>query len=63
MQIILVKQLKVNGVVLTQENNAVNAQINAAAGTGAETAAIAVNTDNSTGVVTISLLGLDCGTY
>ena len=58
-----VNQVKVNGVVLTQENNAVNAQINAAAGTGAETAAIAVNTDNSTGVVTISLLGLDCGTY
>lgn len=58
-----VNQVKVNGVVLTKENNAVNAQINAAAGTGAETAAIAVNTDNSTGAVTISLLGLDCGTY
>lgn len=58
-----VNQVKVNGVVLTKENNAVNAQINAAAGTGAETAAIAVNTDKSTGAVTISLLGLDCGTY
>lgn len=58
-----VNQVKVNGVVLKKENNAVNAQINAAAGTGAETAAIAVNTDNSTGAVTISLLGLDCGTY
>lgn len=58
-----VNQVKVNGVALTKENNAVNAQISAAAGTGAETAAIAVNTDNSTGAVTISLLGLDCGTY
>lgn len=58
-----VNQVKVNGVVLTEENNAVNAQIDAAAGAGAETAAIAVNTDKSTGAVTISLLGLDCGTY
>lgn len=58
-----VNQVKVNGVPLTEEGNAVNAQISAAAGTGAETAAIAVNTDNSTGAVTISLLGLDCGTY
>ena len=58
-----VNQVKVNGVVLKKENNAVNAQIKAAAGTGAETAAIAVNTDNSTGAVTISLLELDCGTY
>lgn len=58
-----VNQVKVNGVTLTEENNAVNAQISAVAGTGAETAAIAVNTDNSTGAVTISLLGLDCGTY
>lgn len=58
-----VNQVKVNDVVLKKENNAVNAKINAAAGTGAETAAIAVNTDKSTGAVTISLLGLDCGTY
>ena len=58
-----VNQVKVNDVVLKKENNAVNAQIKAAAGTGAETAAIAVNTDNSTGAVTISLLELDCGTY
>lgn len=58
-----INQVKVNGVALTEENNAVNAQISAVAGTGAETAAIAVNTNDSTGAVTISLLGLDCGTY
>ena len=58
-----VNEVKVNDVALTEASNAVNVQISAAAGTGAETAAIAVNTDNSTGAVTISLLGLDCGTY
>ena len=59
----VIKSVNVNGKTLAEASNSVNVQISAAAGTGAETEAIAVNTDSSTGAVTISLLGLDCGTY
>ena len=58
-----VSGVTVNGKAVTVSNHVAPISINAAAGTGAETKAIAVNTDNSTGAVTISLLGLDCGTY
>lgn len=58
-----VSGVTVNGKAVTVSNHVAPISISAAAGTGAETKAIAVNTDNSTGAVTISLLGLDCGTY
>lgn len=57
-----VNEVQVNGVALAETSNAVNVQISAAAGTGASNPAITVNT-NTTGKVTISLEGLDCGTY
>ncbi len=58
-----VNQVKVNNVALTETSNAVNVQISATAGTGAEDTPITVVTDNSTGAVTLKLEGIDCGTY
>lgn len=58
-----VNQVKVNNVALTETANAVNVQIGAVNGTGADSTPIVINTDNSTGAVTIKLEGLDCGTY
>ena len=59
----VIKSVKVNDVALAETNNAVNVQIGAAAGTGAESTPITVATDNSTGAITLKLEGIDCGTY
>ena len=58
-----VNEVQVNGVALAETSNAVNVQISAAAGTGAANSPITVDTDSSTGAVTLKLEGLDCGTY
>ena len=58
-----VNEVQVNGYALTETNNAVNVQISAAAGTGAASTPITVDTNSSTGAVTLKLEGLDCGTY
>ena len=57
-----VNEVQVNGVALAETSNAVNVQISAAAGTGAASTPITVDTD-STGAVTLKLEGIDCGTY
>ena len=49
--------------MIIETSNSVNVQISAVAGTGASVTPIVVNTDSSTGAVTIQLEGLDCGTY
>ena len=58
-----VNEVQVNGVALAETSNAVNVQISAAAGTGAASTPITVDTDSSTGAVTLKLEGIDCGTY
>ena len=58
-----INQVKVNNVALTETDNAVNVQISADAGTGAASTPITVQTNPSTGAVTLKLEGLDCGTY
>jgi hypothetical protein len=59
----IIDEVQVNGHALTETNNAVNIQISAAAGTGAANTPITVDTDSSTGAVTLKLEGIDCGTY
>ena len=58
-----VNEVQVNGVALAETSNAVNVKISAAAGTGAASTPITVDTNSSTGAVTLKLEGLDCGTY
>ena len=57
-----VDEVKVNGKTLAETNNAVNVQISAAAGTGAASTPITVDTSEK-GAITLKLEGLDCGTY
>lgn len=60
-----VNEVQVNGVALTETNNAVNVQISGAttALTGTGNEAIVVNTDSGTGAITLGIQFLDCGTY
>ena len=58
-----VNQVKVNGVALTETDNAVNVVINSAAASGTDSSPIIVDTDNSTGAVTLKIESIDCGTY
>jgi hypothetical protein len=60
-----VETVKVNNVALTETNNEVNVQISAAtsAATTSGNGAIVVNTDSTTGAITIGIATIDCGTY
>lgn len=60
-----VETVQVNGVALTETANTVNVQVVAAtsASTATGTEAIVVNTDPSTGAITLGIAGIDCGTY
>ena len=60
-----VNAVQVNGVTLTETDNAVNVQISGATGAASPTSseAIVVTTDDSTGAVTLGLGIIDCGTY
>jgi hypothetical protein len=60
-----INEVQVNGVALDETDNAVNVQIsgNTSAATPSSTEAIVVNTDSTTGAITIGLGTIDCGTY
>lgn len=58
-----VETVKVNNVALAEESNAVNVQISSAPSSGAASSPITVNTDNSTGAVTLVIQNIDCGYY
>lgn len=58
-----VETVKVNNVVLAETNNAVNVQISSEAAQGTAASPIAVNTDPTTGAVTLQIQSIDCGTY
>jgi len=58
-----VETVKVNNVALAETDNAVNVQISSTPASGAESSPIIVNTDNSTGAVTLQIQNIDCGTY
>lgn len=55
--------VKVNNVALQETDNVVNVEIEASSSYTASNNAIIVDTDSSTGKVTLSLGTLDCGTY
>lgn len=57
-----IEGVQVNGVDLPENDNKVNIQISSAA-TGADESPITVSTDNSTGAVTLTFGGIDCGSY
>lgn len=58
-----VSGVTINGKAVTVSNHVAPITISATNGTGASATPIVINADNNTGAVTISLLGLDCGTY
>jgi hypothetical protein len=58
-----VETVKVNNVALAEESNAVNVQISSAPSSGAASSPITVNTDDSTGAVTLVIQNIDCGYY
>ena len=59
----VIKSVKVNNVALAEASNAVNVQISSAPATGTDASPIVVNTNNSTGAVTLQILQIDCGEY
>lgn len=58
-----VSGVSVNNKAVTVTNHVASISISPVAGTGAANTPIVINTDDSTGAVTIQLQGLDCGTY
>ena len=58
-----VNEVQVNGVALTETSNAVNVQISSEAAQGTEASPIVVNTNQTTGAVTLQIQSIDCGTY
>lgn len=59
----VIKSVKVNGVALGKTSNAVNVQISSTPASGTSASPIIVNTDNTTGAVTLQILQIDCGEY
>ena len=59
----VIKSVKVNNVALGKTSNAVNVQISSTPASGTSASPIIVNTDNTTGVVTLQILQIDCGEY
>jgi hypothetical protein len=58
-----VNEVQVNGVALAETDNAVNVQISGASSAMTGNNAVVVETDDSTGAITIGLGTIDCGTY
>ena len=59
----VIKSVKVNGVALGKTSNAVNVQISSTPASRTSASPIIVNTDNTTGAVTLQILQIDCGEY
>ena len=59
----VIKSVKVNDVALGKASNAVNVQISSTPASGTSASPIIVNTDNTTGAVTLQILQIDCGEY
>ena len=59
----VIKSVKVNDVALGKTSNAVNVQISSTPASGTSASPIIVNTDNTTGAVTLQILQIDCGEY
>ncbi len=58
-----VETVKVNDIALAETNNAVNVQITASSSAMTGSNAVVINTDNSTGAITLGLGTIDCGYY
>lgn len=59
----VIKSVKVNNVALGKTSNAVNVQISSTPASGTSASPIIVNTDDTTGAVTLQILQIDCGEY
>ena len=59
----VIKSVKVNNVALGKTSNAVNVQISSKPASGTSASPIIVNTDKTTGAVTLQILQIDCGEY
>ena len=59
----VIKSVKVNNVALGKTSNAVNVQISSKPASGTSASPIIVNTDDTTGAVTLQILQIDCGEY
>lgn len=59
----VIKSVKVNNVALGKTSNAVNVQISSTPASGTSASPIIVNTDKTTGAVTLQILQIDCGEY
>lgn len=59
----VIKSVKVNNVALGKRSNAVNVQISSTPASGTSASPIIVNTDDTTGKVTLQILQIDCGEY